>query len=94
MILSSAPCFALLANESLSETQNISFLSALTKFGIVPAHLILHIFGVFLGDFTGVNIDNTALLLEGCGRYLMRTEETKAKMLSMVYASSYFFVSR
>ena len=64
--------------------QNIGYLSALTKFGIVPPHLILHIFNVFLEDFTGVNIDNTAMLLEGCGRYLMRTDETKDKMISMV----------
>ncbi|KAF9507074.1 hypothetical protein BS47DRAFT_1321476 [Hydnum rufescens UP504] len=64
--------------------KNISYLSALTKFGIVPPHLILHIFKVFLDDFTGVNIDNTAMLLEGCGRYLMRTDETREKMVSMV----------
>ena len=71
--------------------QNISFLSALTKFGIVPAHLILHIFKVFLDDFTGVNIDNAAMLLEGCGRYLMCTEETKDKMVSLVRSTPAVF---
>ncbi|KAF8310058.1 transcription factor [Cantharellus anzutake] len=64
--------------------KNIMFLSALTKFGLIPPHLILHVFKVFLDDFTGVNIDNTAMLLEGCGRYLMRTDPTKARMVSMV----------
>ena len=72
--------------------QNIMFLSALTKFGLVPSHLILHVFKVFLDDFTGVNIDNTAILLEGCGRYLMRTEGTKAKMVSMASGLSRLFL--
>ena len=62
----------------------MTFLSELTKFGVVPAHLILHVFKVFVDDFSGVNIDNTALLLEKCGRYLMRTDETKEKMVSLV----------
>ena len=65
-------------------TQNVTFLSELTKFGVVPAHLILHIFKVFVDDFSSVNIDNTAMLLEKCGRYLIRADETKEKMVSLV----------
>lgn len=67
--------------------KNVTFLSELTKFHVVPAHLILHIFKVYLDEFSGVNIDNTAMLLEKCGRYLMRTDETKDKMLSLVSGS-------
>lgn len=37
-----------------------------------------------MDDFSGANIDNIAMLLEKCGRYLMRTGETKEKMVSLV----------
>ncbi|KDQ21888.1 hypothetical protein BOTBODRAFT_50425 [Botryobasidium botryosum FD-172 SS1] len=72
--------------KELSEPRmrNIAYLSALTKFSVVPSHLILHIFKVFLDDFTGVNVDNVAMLLEGCGKFLMRSDETKDVMGSMV----------
>ena len=61
------------------KTQNITFLSHLTKFRVVPTHVILHIFKVCLDDFTGVNVENLALLLEGCGRFLLRSEETRER---------------
>lgn len=64
--------------------KNATFFSELTKFGVVPTHLILHVFKVYLDEFTGVNVDNSAMLLERCGRYLMRTPETKDKMVSLV----------
>ncbi|KAF8322150.1 transcription factor [Clavulina sp. PMI_390] len=64
--------------------KNVTFLSELTKFGVVPPHFILHVFKVYLDEFSGVNIDNTAMLLEKCGRYLMRTEETTEKMVFLV----------
>lgn len=56
----------------------------LTKFRVVPSHLILHIFKVCLDNFSGVNVDNVALLLEGCGRFLLRSEETGARFKTMV----------
>ncbi|KAG6879667.1 hypothetical protein C0992_013203 [Termitomyces sp. T32_za158] len=64
--------------------KNITYLSNLTKFRIVPFHLILHIFKVCLDDFSGVNIENIALLLEGCGRFLLRTEETSQRFGTML----------
>lgn len=67
-------------------TQNITFLSHLTKFRVVPSHVILHIFKVCLDDFTGTNIDNIAMLLEGCGRFLLRSEETAERFSTMVSA--------
>ena len=60
------------------------FLSCLTKFGVVPVHVILHMFKVCLDDFMGTNIDNLAILLEGCGRYLLRSDDTKARFATMV----------
>jgi regulator of nonsense transcripts 2 len=63
----------------------MSFISALTKFRVFPSHLILHIFKVCLDNFSGVNVDNVALLLEGCGRFLLRSEETGARFKTMVF---------
>lgn len=68
--------------------QNITFISVLTKFRIVPSHLILHMFKVCLDNFTGVNIDNIAMLLEGCGRFLLRNEETGPRFKAMVIYDS------
>lgn len=65
-------------------SQNIMFLSCLTKFRVVPFHLILHMFKVCLDDFAGTNIENIALLLEGCGRFLLRTDETRERFATMV----------
>lgn len=50
----------------------------------MPAHTILHIFKVFLDDFTGASVENVALMLEGCGRFLLRTEQTRERMATMV----------
>jgi regulator of nonsense transcripts 2 len=67
-----------------NETQNITFISSLTKFKVVPPHLILHMFKVCIDEFSGTNIDNLALLLEGCGRFLLRNDETKQRFGTMV----------
>jgi len=64
--------------------QNILFLSNLTKFRVVPSHVILHMFKVCLDDFSGTNVENIALLLEGCGRFLLRSEETSERFSTMV----------
>ncbi|CCL99869.1 uncharacterized protein FIBRA_01894 [Fibroporia radiculosa] len=67
--------------------KNITFLSNLTKFRVVPPHLILHMLKVCLDDFSGTNVDNVALLLEGCGRFLLRSAETNepfSKMLELM----------
>ncbi|KAG7440017.1 ARM repeat-containing protein [Guyanagaster necrorhizus] len=64
--------------------KNIVFISNLTKFGVVPTHLVLHMFKVCLDDFSGTNVDNIALLLEGCGRYLLQGEETRERFGTML----------
>ena len=70
------------------ESQNIAFLSNLTKFGVVPPHLILYMFKACLDNFTGSNIENVAWLLEGCGRYLLRSDATHEPFAKMVGTKS------
>ncbi|OJT05098.1 Regulator of nonsense transcripts 2 [Trametes pubescens] len=64
--------------------RNTTFLSNLTKFGVVPPHVILHMFKVCLDDFSGTNVENLALLLEGCGRFLLRSEDTRVPFGKMI----------
>ncbi|KAL0956498.1 hypothetical protein HGRIS_002642 [Hohenbuehelia grisea] len=64
--------------------KNITFLSNLTKFRVVPPHLILHTFKVCLDDFSGTNVENIALLLEGCGRFLLRSDNTRERFGAML----------
>ncbi|KAJ3790841.1 transcription factor [Lentinula aff. detonsa] len=64
--------------------KNVTYLSNLTKFRVVPTHLILHIFKVCLDDFYGTNVENLALLLEGCGRFLLRSDDTRERFGTML----------
>ncbi|KAI0644392.1 ARM repeat-containing protein [Trametes meyenii] len=64
--------------------RNVTFLSNLTKFRVVPAHVILHMFKVCLDDFSGTNVENLALLLEGCGRFLLRSDDTRVPFAKMI----------
>jgi regulator of nonsense transcripts 2 len=68
--------------------KNIIFLSNLTKFHVVPPHVILHMFKVCLDDFSGTNVENIALLLEGCGRFLLRSEDTAERFSTMVNSTN------
>ncbi|GAA5853891.1 hypothetical protein JCM8547_007487, partial [Rhodosporidiobolus lusitaniae] len=69
-------------NVDLAETRskNLRFISELTKFKVTPVHVIFHLFKVLLDDFSGPNIDNFCTLLEGCGRFLLRSESTNERM--------------
>lgn len=67
-----------------SRSKNVRFLCELTKFGVCPTHTILHVLKVSLDDFSGHNLDNLCTLLEGCGRYLLRSEATREKMAAML----------
>ncbi|KIW22314.1 hypothetical protein, variant 1 [Cladophialophora immunda] len=63
---------------------NIRYLAELTKFGVVPEHVIFHCFKVSLDDFSRMNIEIIAHLLENCGRYLLRNSETSPRMTSFL----------
>ncbi|GAA5999470.1 hypothetical protein JCM5350_005782 [Sporobolomyces pararoseus] len=73
-------------NVDLAETRskNMRFFAELTKFRVTPIHVILHILKVLLDDFSGPNIDNFCTLLEGCGRFLLRSEATSEKMRQVI----------
>jgi len=40
-------------------------------------------FKVCLDDFSGTNVENLALLLEGCGRFLLRSDNTRERFGTM-----------
>jgi regulator of nonsense transcripts 2 len=65
-------------------SQNIRYYGELAKFKVAQPHTILHVLKVCLEDFTGPNIDNVANLLESCGRFLLRNEETSERAKAMV----------
>ncbi|KAK3352352.1 armadillo-type protein [Lasiosphaeria hispida] len=63
---------------------NIRYLAELTKFGIVPEHVVFHCLKVSLDDFSRMNIEIICNLLENCGRYLLRHPETSPRMASFL----------
>ncbi len=63
---------------------NIRYLAELTKFGIVPEHVVFHCLKVGLDDFSRMNIEIICNLLENCGRYLFRNPETSPRMTSFL----------
>lgn len=65
-------------------TGNIRYLAELTKFGIVPEHVIFHCLKVSLDDFSRMNIEIICNLLENCGRYLLRNPDTAPRATSFL----------
>ena len=63
---------------------NMRYLAELTKFAVVPEHVIFHCFKVCIDDLSRMNIEIIANLLENCGRYLFRNPETSARMTSFL----------
>jgi regulator of nonsense transcripts 2 len=63
---------------------NIRYIAELTKFGVVPEHVIFHCLKVSLDDFSRMNIEIIANLLENCGRYLLRNPDTSPRMNSFL----------
>lgn len=63
---------------------NIRYLAELTKFGIVPEHVVFHCLKVSMDDFSKMNIDIICNLLENCGRYLLRNADTSPRMATFL----------
>lgn len=68
--------------KDLSEVRssNTRYLSELTKFGVVPEHVIFHCLKVALEDFHRINVNVICNTLENCGRFLLRNPETNPRM--------------
>lgn len=67
-----------------ARTINVRYLAELTKFGVVPEHVIFHCLKVSLDDFSRMNIEIIGNLLENCGRYLLRNPDTAPRMSSFL----------
>ena len=65
-------------------TGNIRYLAELTKFGVVPEHVIFHCLKVSLDEFSRMNIEIICNLLENCGRFLLRNPDTSPRMSSFL----------
>lgn len=65
-------------------TGNIRYLAELTKFGVVPEHVIFHCLKVSMDDFSRMNIEIIGNLLENCGRFLLRNSATAPRMTSFL----------
>lgn len=63
---------------------NIRYLAELTKFGVVPEHVIFHCLKVSLDDFSRMNIEILCNLIENCGRYLLKKSDTAPRMASFL----------
>ncbi|RYP38561.1 hypothetical protein DL767_002497 [Monosporascus sp. MG133] len=63
---------------------NIRYLAELTKFGVVPEHVVFHCLKVSLDDFSRMNIEIICNLLENCGRYLLRNADTSPRMATFL----------
>ena len=65
-------------------TGNIRYLAELTKFGVVPEHVIFHCLKVSIDDFSRMNIEIIGNLLENCGRFLLRNPDSAPRMKSFL----------
>ena len=65
-------------------TACVRYLSELTKFGVVPEHVIFHCLKVCLDDFSRMNIELIGHFLENCGRYLLKNPDTSPRMSSFL----------
>ncbi|KAJ3039787.1 hypothetical protein HDV00_011914 [Rhizophlyctis rosea] len=61
------------------KAKNIRFIGELTKFKVVPTHVVFHCLKVLLDDFKFHNIELACNLFESCGRFLYKTPETHTR---------------
>lgn len=67
-----------------TKVRNIRFLGELTKFQVCSTQIVLECFKKCLDDFHGHNIEIITNLLETCGKYLLRMEESKLKFNNLL----------
>lgn len=65
-------------------SKNNRWIAELTKFNLVPSHLILHMIKVCIDDLNSINVENLSDLLEGCGRWVLNNPKTREKMAQLL----------
>ncbi|KAK9322327.1 armadillo-type protein [Lipomyces orientalis] len=73
-------------DRSISEARarNIRYIAELVKFKVVPNHVTFNCIKILLDGFGRHEIETLSNLLESCGRFLLRTEETHETMAQML----------
>lgn len=61
-------------------SSNVRYLAEMTKFGVVPEHVVFHALKICLDELSRTNVEMMCNLLENCGRYLLRTPDTSPRM--------------
>ena len=70
--------------------KNVRFISELAKFGVCPTYVIFYCFKRLIQpevsghSFTSHHVEVACQLLEGCGRYMMKSAETSKKFSQAV----------
>ena len=67
-----------------TKIRNIRFLSELVKFNVCPTQVVLECLKKCLDDFHGHNVEIIINLLESCGKYLCRVEESSLKFANLL----------
>ena len=67
-----------------TKIRNIRFLGELTKFNVCPTQIILECLNKCLDDFHPHNIEIIINLLETCGKYLFKMEESTLKFTTLL----------
>ncbi|KAK9466103.1 armadillo-type protein [Lipomyces arxii] len=63
-----------------ARARNIRYIGELVKFNVVPTHVSFNCIKLLLDRFGRSEIETLSNLLESCGRFLLRNEETQASM--------------
>ncbi|KAK9243823.1 armadillo-type protein [Lipomyces tetrasporus] len=73
-------------DRSISEARarNIRYIAELVKFKVVANHVTFNCIKILLDGFGRHEIETLSNLLESCGRFLLRTEETHETMAQML----------
>lgn len=67
-----------------SKIKNVRYIAELVKFGVAPPIFALKICQKLLDDFTNMNVEMLAAILESCGRYLYLLPPTHERMEHVV----------
>jgi len=70
--------------------RNVRFIGELAKFGVCPTHIVFYCFKRLIqpepagGFFNDPNVEVACHLLEACGRYMLKGEETGKRFSELV----------